>query len=115
MLGPDISIEESLKEYGIAWEIGEKETRFYYGVGHNGSEYTHFDWADLENNLDFDLEFNWADLLEVAIFAGALLKDWKNMPLTQKIQDLIGYYGAENVFGGSYLEPMTYEEVIKGK
>jgi hypothetical protein len=111
--GPDVSIETSLKEYGIAWRAGETETRFYYGIKYSGSEYTHFDWADLENNIDMHIEFDWADLLEVANFVGMILKDWEKMPLTGKIQDLNSYYGVENTFGSTYGEPMTYEEVIK--
>ena len=113
--GPDIDIEISLKEYGIAWEIGEKETRFYYGTKHNGGEYTGFDWADLKNNVDFDIEFDWVDLLEVANFVGELLPDWHKLPMDMKIEDLISYYGYENIFGSSYTEPMAYEEVTKEK
>jgi len=115
LTGPDVSIEISLREYGLAWKIGETETRFYFGTGHNGAQYIHFDWADLENNVDVNTEFNWADLQEVADFVGDSLKDWHNRPLTQKIQDLLGYYGPENVFGDSYTEPMTYEEIVSEK
>ncbi|MBE9572584.1 MAG: hypothetical protein IMF11_18315 [Proteobacteria bacterium] len=111
--GPDVSIEISLKEYGIAWEIGETETRFYFGTGHNGSEYIFFDQADLENSLDIYIEFDWADLLEVSQFAGLLQKDWERMPLTRKIQDLNSYYGVMNVFGESHTIPMTYEKVLE--
>ena len=113
--GPDISIEISLKEYGIAWKIGETETRFYYGTKHSGEEYTGFDWGCLENNVDVKDEYNWANFQEVADFTGMSLKDWEDTPLTGKIQDLQHYYGMENVFGGSYTEPMTYEEVIASK
>lgn len=112
LTGPDVSVEISLKEYGIAWEIGETETRFYYGTGHNGKEFIHFDWADLKNNIDMYIEFDWADLLEVANFVGAVLKEWEKTPLVQKIQDLNSYYGVENTFGSTYGEPMTYEEVV---
>ena len=115
LTGPDVSIEISLKEYGLAWKIGETETRFYYGTKHIGDEYTGFDRANLENNLDVEAEFCWADLSEVADLVGDLLKDWNKRPLTQKIQDLLGYYGPENVFGDSYTEPMTYEEVVSEK
>ena len=74
--GPDVSIEISMKEYGIAWKIGETETRFYYGVKHSDSEYTGFDWADLENDLDFDVEFDWANFQNVVDCAGMPLQDW---------------------------------------
>lgn len=110
--GPDVSIEISLKEYGIAWEIRETETRFYYGVKKHNGEYIGFDWAVLENAVDVYLEFDWADLLEVANFTGMVLKEWEKLPLLCKIQDLISYYGTENIFGSSYTGPMTYKEVI---
>lgn len=113
--GPDVGIEISLKEYGLAWEIREENTMFYYGVSYNGAEYDKFDWADLENDTDFEIEFDWADFLEVANFVGELLPDWHKRPMTGKIQDLVLYYGTENVFGISYTEPMTYKEVINGK
>lgn len=113
LTGPDVSIEISLKEYGIAWEIKETETRFYYGTGHDGAEYIHFDRADLENNLDVQEEYGWADLKAVCQFVGIDLEEWKTMPLTGKIQDLYSYHGAENVFGTSYTEPITYKEIIR--
>jgi len=113
--GPDVNIEISLKEYRIAWKIGETETRFYYGIKHNGSEYTRFDWADLENNLDVSKEFDWVDFPKVANFVGMSLKEWEKLPLTQKIQDLLGYYGVENIFGTSYTDGMEYREIVSGE
>ena len=113
--GPDVSVEISLKEYGIAWEIGETETRFYYGVKYNGVEFIRFDWADLENNLEFDIEFDWAEFLDVADMAGIPITEWNKLPMTLKIQDLLSYYAAESVFGSPHTEPMTYEEIIRGK
>ena len=113
--GPDASIEISLKEYGIAWEIGETETRFYYGVKHNGAEYIHFDWANIENDVNIITEYDWANFQNVADCAGTPLQDWEKMPLVCKIYDLVSYYGYENIFGSTYTEPMTYEEVIKGE
>ena len=111
--GPDASIEISLKEYGIAWKIEETETRFYYGTGHNGAEYIHFDFADLENDLDVHSEYSWANFKAVMDFVGQDPVDWEKLPLTGKIQDLNSYYGVENIFGSTYTKPMTYEEVIK--
>jgi hypothetical protein len=111
--GPDASLEISLKEYGFAWKIGETETRFYYGIKHDDSEYVGFDWADLENNLDMRKEYDWANFKALSEFTGIPQKDWEKMPLIGKIQDLNSYYGYENIFGSTCGEPMTYEEVIK--
>ena len=110
--GPDVDVEISLKEYGIAWEVGEDETRFYHGTGHNGTEYIHFDWADVANDVDVGIEFDWADFKEVRAYTGMSKEEWDGVPLVYKIQDLVDYYGAANIFGESYTEPMTYDEVI---
>jgi hypothetical protein len=112
--GPDVSIVISLKEHGIAWKIGETETRFYYGIAYSNGEYTGFDWADLRNDIDIYSEYDWADLLAVTGFVGMPLKEWDKISLVWKIQDLIGFYGFQNIFGSTYTEPMTYEEVING-
>jgi hypothetical protein len=109
--GPDASIEISLKEYGLAWKIGETETRFYFGIRRDGAEYTRFDFADVENDTDTERDFDWASFQEVADFVGMPLEEWEKMPLTQKINDLLAYHGYENIFGAATSE-MTYREVI---
>lgn len=117
--GPDVSVEMSLKGYGIAWKKGKTETRFYYGVRYTDEEgYTGFGWADIENNIDLDEEYDWADLVGAADLSGMSLQEWGEMPLGKKIGDLVDFYGTENTFGSIYTEPLTYEEVIdrqKGK
>jgi len=37
--------------------------------------------------------------------------EWMELPLPYQVSDLIGYFGAENIFGGTYWEGMTYPEV----
>jgi hypothetical protein len=110
--GPDASIEISLKEYGLAWELKEAETRFYFGVHYSKMGFAYFDWADLENNLDVHNEYNWVNFNSIARFAGMSLEKWDKMSLVHKIWDLVVYHGIENVFGSTYAKPMAYEEVI---
>ena len=113
--GPDADIEISLKDYGIAWEIGETDTRFYYGIAYDGEEYITFDWADLENDLDVLKEYDWVEFEEIMSFVGMELTEWEKTPLVYKIRDLMGYYGTENIFGSTYTDPMTYKEITKEK
>jgi hypothetical protein len=98
--GPDVSLEISLKEYGIAWEIGETETRFYYGIALYNGEYTDFDWADLANNTDVYSEYDWVDFKGILEFTGLSYEEWENLPLFYKIQDLVSFHGTENQVRG---------------
>jgi hypothetical protein len=114
LTGPDVSIEISLKEYGIAWEIGETETRFFYGIAHDG-EYTKFESMALENDLDVYEEYSWAEFEDVFQFIGSDSKEWEKMPLTSKIQDLVAYYGIENIFAPIVSNGKTFEEITEEK
>lgn len=111
--GPDVSIEISLKKYGLVWKTNETETRFYYGVHHDNGEYTCFDWADMKNNLDLHCEYDWVNFGAVARFAGMSLEKWDEMPLAHKIWDLQLYHGIEKILGNCIIESMTYEEVLE--
>lgn len=113
--GPDMDTETSLKEYGLAWIKTESETLFYYGVRHDGQDFDRFDFCSINNDTDVYNEYNWADWKSVQDFVGQPKDEWDTMPLTSKIQDLVHYYGYENIFGSSYWEGLTYEEVTEPK
>jgi len=129
MKGPDISLEISLKEYGIAWEIGEKETKFWYGITHNGESYIRFDWGILENNIDLRKEYDWADFDSVARFIGCPMDDgseeysigvgfhsedcWENLSLVRQVAALIDFYGYMNIFGESINKDVDFVEVVR--
>ena len=99
--GSDASLEESLTTYGLAWrEIGN-ETLFIY---RHPSIAKRYDRYALVNDLDCKREFGWVDWQEIYAFTGMDSDTWHAMDLTQKISDLIAYYGTENVFGSSYWE-----------
>lgn len=112
--GTDISIEISLNEYGFAWIVGEKATLFYYGIqpDEGGFGYSRFDFCEFDNDTDVVKEFNWVDFNDIAEYTGVQLSDWIQCDLQTKIYDLFGYYGYENVFGSSYYEGLTYEEIF---
>lgn len=111
--GMDIDIETSLKEYGLAWQSWEDETVFYYGIAHDGEEYTRFDWGTIDNDTDIKNEYDWANFQDVAETMGMTITEWDKTPLTQKIWDLLSFYGYENVFGASHTEGQTYEEITE--
>lgn len=39
--------------------------------------------------------------------------DHTNIPLPQKISDLLAYYGYENVFGSCYWKGLAYTDIVK--
>lgn len=120
--GIDADIEISLKEYGLAWIEGDTEILFYYGINgnceneYNEFEYTQFDFCSLDKNLDIKKEYDWIDNWDdISRFIGIDFDEWIEYPLTSQIADLLQYYGYENIFGSSYWEGLTYEQVIKGE
>jgi len=117
MEGVDADIETSLKEYGLAWIEGETETMFYYGLAHDMQDgFVSFDFCTIANDLAVHAEYDWIDEWEgVYSFTGMTEEEWNAMPLPSKIQDLVQYYGRENIFGSSYWEGLTYEEVTEPK
>lgn len=118
--GVDVDIEISLKEYGFAWISGDTETLFYYGIkrgmdseGDMEEEYTRFDFCTLDNNIDVYSEYDWADFNALLSFTGQTKQEFDDMPLVQKIHDLIQYYGHLNIFGETYWEGLTYEDIVE--
>lgn len=112
LIEPDADIETSLKEYGLAWEVSEDETVFYYVIGYDDEECTRFDQASFENDLDVEKYFDWVNFDDIANFTGQDLDEWRLIPLTSKIHDLLGYYETMNIFGESYTEGISYQEVL---
>ena len=113
--GGDADIETSLVEYGLAWIIGEGETLFYYGIGLEDTGeplYNKFDFCTINNDIDVVQEYDWANFADILSFVGMDMDNWLTMPLTQKISDLLSYYGYENIFGSSYWEGLKYSEII---
>ena len=108
--GVDPNMEISLKEYGFAWIEGETHTLFYYGVSKEEDEWTEFGYDILENTTDVRVEFNWAEFEEILQFVGED-NTWFDAPLQYKIEDLLAYYGYENVFGTASSERLTYDEI----
>lgn len=103
-IGTDACLATSLFEYGLAWKEDNNQIEFIYGICIEGTEYNRFDRCTFDLDLDIRKEFDWADFNEVASFTGMNSTEWDNLPLPFKMNDLVRYYGFENVFGSSYWE-----------
>ncbi len=117
--GVDVDLEISLKEYGLAWIETDIECLFYYGIEADtndcgGTDYTRFDFCTFNKDLDVREEFDWVDW-GVFYSTGIPEKEFNELPLTSKIGDLFYFYGYENMFGSSYWEGLTYDQIKKEK
>ena len=111
-IGTDADLATSLFEYGLAWKEDDKQIEFIYAIGgdYDKIEYKKFDRITFNTDLDVRKEFDWADFAEVESFTGLTSDQFDALPLPHKINDLIGYYGFENVCGSSYWEGFQIEE-----
>lgn len=106
--GTDSSLEISLLEYGLAWQKTElperEEYKFLYGIGHDGKQYTKFDYSFMDRKeFESICREDWFDLLKVLEFCGMEEAEFFGMfPLT--VLDAIVYHGYENIFGSTYNE-----------
>lgn len=118
--GPDADIEISLKEYGFAWVEGEEDYLFYYGIKHENSDYTRFDFGTFPKDLDVVKEFSWMDESDRDSFAQAYgYENWEEyweeqhpFSLPNIIYDLTSYWGYENIFGSTYWAGLEYIEIF---
>ena len=103
--GPNACLMISLFEYGLAWKKEKDEILFIYGIGMSGAncDYNRFDRCTLTLPINPAEEWDWADWDSVGDFA-----DYNHLGVDARIervvQDLMSYYGYENVFGSSYWE-----------
>ena len=99
--GPDASLAISLGEYGMAWRLlPDGEWLFVYS---HPTIRGAFDRASIRP-LDPKVEWDWVDWAEFLSYFGMEEAEWLALPFPRQVEDLFRYYGAENVFGGSYWE-----------
>lgn len=113
--GLDVCIETSLYEYGLAWIPSNdgKDVVFWYGIQINDNgEYDRFDFCSFPVDLDVKKEFDFVNFDKVCAFVGMDETDWDRTPLTDKIHDLVQYYGCENIFGSTYHGGFVYRAGI---
>lgn len=105
--GSDASLEISFFEYGLLWskEIDEDNAiKFIYpdAQSYVDEKPTRYHWAWIASDCDVKSEFNWVDWPGFLSSIGADFEEWNESPLGQKIFDLVGHYGTENIFGSDY-------------
>lgn len=101
--GPDASLEESLGQYGIAWRELPDEFLFVYRVRGSGKN-ARFDRVKFRKDVDPQREWDWVKWGDVADYVGMPVRELLKEPLPLLIQDLIGYYGTEEIIGTCYWE-----------
>lgn len=114
LTGMDVDIEISLKEYGFAWIETETDYLFYYGIKTavndcGDIDYITFDFCSIAKDIDIKSEYDWADFDAVSSFDDMFFEE----PLIMQIYTLLQYYGPENIFGSTYYEGLTYNEIVK--
>jgi hypothetical protein len=110
--GEDVSLEISLKEYGIAWHKTESEIVFIYAIAHDGNDFTGFDLCSFDLSANLSNEFDWIDESDwesFASFMGTNTSEVKELPLEVVISSLVQYFGTENVFGSSYGQGFSFD------
>ena len=119
--GPDVSMEVSLHEYGIAWKYNKKDKdyTFVYGVsmgktewsdyGYNLFAYAHMSYKDFLSMLNEE----WFNLANFLYFIGTDCTVDGILPddFPSYVVDAIVYHGTEKVFGTCYHEGFE----IKGR
>ena len=118
MTGMDVDIETSLKEYGLAWIETDTDILFYFGIEYGPNddlqeEWIKFDFRSIDKKTNVFEEYAWADFPAMLQTAGFTREEYENEPLELQIEDLFRYYGAEEIFGSSYWEGLTYDEIFK--
>jgi len=110
--GIDASLDISLYEYGLIWKETESEYEFIYGVGKSAvGNYDAFLTASFPKTTDPREEFNWVYWDEVFSFVGADPDTYfEESDLPRIIFDLKSFYGYQNVFGDSYVEPFPMDD-----
>jgi hypothetical protein len=106
--GPDVSLYESLGCYEFAWKDLGKETLFIY---RHTSMPLRFDRGTLANDLDPFKEWNWVHWNDFFRYLGIDRETFIALPLWQKVYDLVGYHGTEEIFGTSYWEGFRIEGI----
>ncbi len=98
--GPDVSLEISLFEYGVAWLERSGETIF---IHQHPTLSGRFDRTEIKDR-DPRVEFNWVDWECFLNCQGMNYGEWSREPFPGRIFSLVNHYGPENVFGTSYWE-----------
>jgi hypothetical protein len=101
--GIDASLEESLTEYGLALKPSEKyedEFTVLYRKQGSGIETGSTVWDCITQSPEYftsKINESWFDKSGFFSFVDSTESRWLLMPLVSQIQDLIQYYGVDNI------------------
>jgi hypothetical protein len=93
--GTDASLEESLTEYGLALKPSEKYEGKFTALYKNGETWDCI--TQLPEYFTSKINESWFDKSAFFSFIDSTESRWLLMPLVSQIQDLIQYYGVDNI------------------
>mgnify|MGYP000008572596 FL=1 len=110
--GVDVNLEISLLEYGMAWFKTENEITFIYSTGiDENCDCSNFCLSSFDLNTNVKDEFDFVDWQSFCSFAGIDESELDEMPIEQVIHSLVMHEGTENIFGTTYSEGLTFDEL----
>ncbi len=93
--GTDASLEESLTEYGLALKPSEKYEGEFTVLYKNGETWDCI--TQSPEHFTSKINESWFDKSDFFSFVDSTESRWLSMPLVSQIQDLIHYYGVDNI------------------
>ena len=110
--GVDVNIEISLLEYGIAWFKKSNEITFIYSTGiDKNCDCSNFCLSSFDLNTNVKNEFDFVDWQSFCNFADIDESKLNEMPIEHVIYSLVMHEGIENIFGSTYSEGLTFDEL----
>lgn len=110
-IGVDVNLETSLFECGLLVKQNPDIDGDYACV------YAIQDKFDIgyisEESVNIFLNLSWFNKESFLLYCGLKEDEWISLSFVNKLSDLLNYYGYENIFGSSYGDLYTDEEVIK--
>lgn len=102
--GPDVSLEISLKDYGMIWrELENGEFIFVHRLSYNARNWDRTTMAP----VDIDKEFNWIRSTNWSAMLNCMGIDrqtFNEFSFEYQIYHLASYFGVEEIFGAGYWE-----------
>ena len=110
--GVDVSLDISLREYGLAWKPDNEEKSefcFIVGMSSEDGEYTRFFFSHLTKK-DYEEAFYFEPdrAGDICAFTGQSLEELKE-GFPCRAYDVMVYYGYEEVFGNPYFNGFTID------
>ena len=112
--GLDVSLETSLFEYGIICRYNQKDKDYFciYTVDEKNCDTGYISHKYVNELVGGNEWMNREDCIMFLNSVGSSLELWIKFPIVCKLQDLISYWGYENIMGTCY-HPFTNEDILK--